>query len=81
MKEKTLLRKSELFVEVLITPQKNVSKGSYRKMKKLVRLVLWTKDERNLHLRNVLDVDLKITDLQDLRNHQRKMRKFEIKYV
>ena len=31
------------------------------KRKKLVRMVLRTKDERNGHLENVLDADLKIT--------------------
>ena len=54
-------RKITHFVEVLITLQKNVSKGSDRKMKKLVRLVLLTIDERNVHLEKKLDVDLKIT--------------------
>ena len=41
--------------------QQNVSKGSDRKSKKLVRLVIQTTDERNGHLENVLDVDIKIT--------------------
>ena len=36
-------------------------KGSDRKSKKLVWLVLRTIDKRNGHLENVLDVDLKIT--------------------
>ena len=39
----------------------NASKGSDRKRKNLVRLVIRTTDERNGHLENVLDVDLKIT--------------------
>ena len=37
------------------------SKGSERKRKHLVRMVIRTTDERNVHLRNILDVDLKIT--------------------
>ena len=48
------------FVEVFITLQKNVSKGSYRKIKKLVRLVLWTTDKRNGRLEKILDVYLNI---------------------
>ena len=39
----------------------NNSKGLDRKRKKLVRLGIQTTDERNRHLENVLDVDLKIT--------------------
>ena len=60
MKDKTLFRKSALFVEVLITLQKNISKGSDRKSKNLVRLVIRTTDKQNGHLENVLDVDLNI---------------------
>ena len=37
------------------------SKWSDRKRKNIVRLVLWTIDERNGHLENALDMDLKIT--------------------
>ena len=37
----------------------NVSKGSDRKRKKIVRLLIWTTDEHNALLGNVLDVDLK----------------------
>ena len=48
-------------MEILITLHKNVSKLSDRKSKNLVRLVLCTADEWNGHLKNVLDVDLKIT--------------------
>ena len=61
MREKTLFRQSAPFVEVLTTLQKNVSKGSDRKKKNLVRLVIQKIDERNGHLKNVLDVDLQIT--------------------
>ena len=60
-KEKTLLRKGALIVEVLIALQKNVSKGSDIKRKKLVRMVIGTTDKRNRHLGNVSDVDLNIT--------------------
>ena len=60
-KDKTLVRKSAPFVEVLITLQRKVSKGLDRKRKKLARLVLRTIDERNGHLKNNLDVDLRIT--------------------
>ena len=61
MREKTLFIKSVPFLEVLITLQKKNSKGLDRKKKNLVRLVLRTTDERNGHLENVLDADLKIT--------------------
>ena len=61
MKEQTLFRKSVIFVEVLITLQKNISNGSDKKSKKLVQLVIWTTDEQNVRLGNVLDVDLNIT--------------------
>ena len=53
MREQTLFRKSALFVEVLITLQKKVSKGLDRKKKNLVRLVLRTKDKQNGHIENV----------------------------
>ena len=58
---KKLSIQSAPFVEILITLQKNVSKVLDRKRKKLVLLVLWTKDEQNGHLENVLDTDIKIT--------------------
>ena len=61
VKEKKPFIHSELFVEVLITLQKNVSKVSERKSKKLMRLVIRTTDKRNVRLGNVLDVDLKTT--------------------
>ena len=61
MKDKILFRQNALFVEVLTTLQKNVSKGSDRKKKKLVQLVIRKTDKRNGYLRNVLDVNLKIT--------------------
>ena len=61
MREQTLFIQTAPFVEVIITLQKNVSKGLDRKRKKLVRLVLRTTDEQNGHLENVFDVDLKIT--------------------
>ena len=60
MKEQTLFRKIALFVEILITLEKNVSKGLDRKRKKLMLRVLRRIDERNGHLENVLYVDLKI---------------------
>ena len=59
-KEQILFRQSEPFVEVIITLQKNISKGLESKRKKLVRLVIETTEECNGHLENVLDVDLKI---------------------
>ena len=52
---------SALFVGVLITLKKNVSKESEKKKKKLVRLAIWTKDKHNVGLGNILDVDPKIT--------------------
>ena len=61
MKEKTLFIKSAPFVEVLITLQNNVSKGSDRKREKLALLVVRTTYKQKGHLENVLDVDLNIT--------------------
>ena len=61
VREQTLFRKIALFVEVLITLQKNVLKGSERKGGNLVRLVIWTTDEWNVRHGNVLDMDMKIT--------------------
>ena len=61
VKEQTLFRQRALFVEVLITLQKNVSKGLDSKRKKLVRLVMWTTDVQNVRIAKVLDVDLRIT--------------------
>ena len=61
VKEQTLFRQSELFVEVLINLQRKKSKGSERKRKELVRMVIWTTDKWNVCLENVLDVDMKIS--------------------
>ena len=61
MKEQTQFRKFALYVDVLITLHKNVSKRSDRKRDNLVRLVIQTTDKRNGLLGNVLDVDLNIT--------------------
>ena len=61
VREQKMSRQSAPSVKVLITLQKNVSKGLERKRKKLVRLVIWTTDERNGHLENVLDADMMIT--------------------
>ena len=49
----------------------NASKRLDRKRKNLVRLMLWTIDKRNGHLKNALDVDLKITKLQNFQSHQK----------
>ena len=61
--------------------QKNVSKGSDTKRKNLERVVIRSTDKRNGCLENILDVDLKITSLQNVQIHQRKMINGEIKYV
>ena len=61
MKGQTLFRQGALFVEFLITVQKNVSKESDRKSKNIERLVIRATDKRNGRLINVLDVDLNIT--------------------
>ena len=61
VKDQILFRKNALFAEVLITLQRNVSKGSESKRKNLVRLVIWTTYKWNVRLGNVLDVYLKIT--------------------
>ena len=61
LREQTMFIQSALFVEVLITLQKNASKESESKRKNLMRMVIRTTDERNVRLGNVLDVDLKMT--------------------
>ena len=81
MIELTLFRKIAPFVELLITLQKNASKGLDRKSKNLVRLLIRTIDKRNGHLENVLDVDMKITLLQSVKNHQNIMKNGKSKYV
>ena len=58
--EQTLFIQSAIFVEVLIILQKNVSKGSDRKSKTLLHLVLRKIYKQNGHLENVLDEDLRI---------------------
>ena len=60
VREQIFSIKGALFVEVPTILQKNVSKVSESKNKKLVRLVIQTTDVRNVHLVNVLDADLKI---------------------
>ena len=52
------------FVELLIT-LKQKSKVSDRKRNNLVQLVIRTTDTRNGRLRNIFDVNLKITCLQN----------------
>ena len=77
MKEKTLFRKSAIFVEVLITLQRKIQKDQTGKGKNLVRLVIRTTDKNNVRLGNVLDVDLKITSFQNVQIHQNIMRNGE----
>ena len=60
VKEHMIFRKSAHFVEVLITLQKNASKGEERKRKNLARLMFQKIVKRNVRLGNALDVDLKI---------------------
>ena len=50
VKEETLFRKSAPFVEVLITLQNNVSKGSDKKRENIALLVVRKTDERNIYL-------------------------------
>ena len=45
-----------------------------------MRLVILKTDERNGHLENVLDVDLKITSLQNVQRNQNRTRNGIIKY-
>ena len=45
-----------------------------------MRLVLRIIDEQNRHLENALDVDLKITLLQNFQSHQKIMRNGKSKY-
>ena len=49
------------FMEVIFTLQKNVSKGEEGKRKTLAQVMFWRIDERNVCLRNSLDVELNIT--------------------
>ena len=58
---KILFRKNELFVEVLAIMQRNVLKVQESIKKHIVRLVIWTDNGLNLHLTNVLDLDMNIT--------------------
>ena len=81
VKEQTLFRQSEHFLEVLISLQKNISKGLDRKRKKLVRPVLRTTYKRNRRLGNVLDMDLQTTYLQKVQSHKRRMINGKRKYV
>ena len=81
VKEKTLFRKSAPFVKVLITPQKNVSKGSDRKYKKLVQMVIGKTGKRNVNIGENIYVDLKITKLQNFWSHQNRMRNGKSKYI
>ena len=60
---------------------KNVSKGSERKSKNLVQLVIRTTKVRNTCLANVLDTDLKITKLQNVESHLKIMRNEKSKYI
>ena len=59
----------------------NFSKGSERKMKKPVRLVIRTTNIWNARLANVLDVDLNIIKLQNFQSHLKITRNGESKYV
>ena len=61
VKELNVFRQIGLFVGVLITLQRNVSKESQRESKNLMRVVIRKIDEHNVCLVNVLDVDLNIT--------------------
>ena len=80
VREQIFSRQSALFVEVLIILQKNISKGSERKRQNIVRLVIRTTDVRNVHLGNILDVNLKITLLQNFRSHRKKIRNKKSNY-
>ena len=51
------------------------------KRENLVQLVIQTTDVRNARLVNVLDEDLKIVSLLNVRSHPKIMRNDEIKYV
>ena len=81
VREQTLFRKIALFVEVLITLQKNVLKGSERKGGNLVRLVIWTTNVWNARLANVLDADLKIILLKNVQIHLKRIINSKSKYV
>ena len=59
MIEQTLFRQSSPFVKLIITLQKNVSKGLDKKRKNLVQLVIWTTDGQNGRIKNIFDVDMK----------------------
>ena len=81
LREQILFRQSALFVEVPTILQKNVSKGSERKGKILVRLVIWKTYVWNVRLRNDLDAYLKIIQLQNVQINQKRTRTDKRKYV
>ena len=73
------LGKKCIFCGVKNHSAENTSEGYKRKRRKLVRLMLQTIDERNVRLGNALDLDLKITLLQNFQHHQKIMRNGESK--
>ena len=81
MREHTLFRQSEHFVEVIIILRKNISKGLERKRRNLARLMFHLTGIWNIRLGNALDVDLKITLSQNVPIHQKIMRNGKGKYV
>ena len=60
VREIILYKQSALFVKAPIILQKTVSKGSERRRKNLVQLVIWATDRWIASLVNVLDADLNI---------------------
>ena len=81
MKEQKLFRQSTLFVQVLSTLQKHVSKGLDKKRKNLVRLVIPTLDKHNGRLETFLDVYLKITSLKNVQSHIKRTRNGKSRYI
>ena len=76
----TMSRQSVNFVDLITILRENVSKGLDKKRRKLAWFVFHLTEIRNV-LVNAIDVDLKITWLQNVPSHQKIMRNYVSKYV
>ena len=58
MREQILFKQNESFVEVITTQQRHIFKREKKIRRNLVQLVVWTDNELNVLLANILDADL-----------------------
>ena len=72
--EKILSIQSALLAEVPTLLQKQISKYSERRRKKLVRMKIQKTDRHNQHSANVSYADLKITSFLNVQSHLKRMR-------